>query len=67
MDVFSKFAYAVPLKNKMSASIIAGFKKLLKQSGRFTKLQTNRGSEFLSEQTISCLVKEKRTRNFSKP
>ena len=45
VDVFSKVAYAVPLKNKTSQSVIEAFDEVL-QKTHFSKLQTDRGSEF---------------------
>ena len=49
IDVFSKFAWAIPLKNKQSNSVVEGFQKIL-QSGRYpNKLQTDQGNEFLNK------------------
>ena len=45
IDVFSKVAQAIPLKNKNSSSVIEAFTELL-QNTHFSKLQTDRGTEF---------------------
>ena len=57
IDVFTKYAYAVSLKNKSSATMIAAFDKLLKQSGKFIKLQTDRGKEFVHKPFQTWLKK----------
>ena len=47
IDVFSKYAWVVPIYNKTSASLIKAFQSILKTSGRIPKsLQTDKGSEF---------------------
>ena len=49
INVFSNFAWAIPLKNKQSNSVVEGFQKIL-QSGRYpNKLQTDQGNEFLNK------------------
>ena len=52
IDVLSKRAWAVPLKNKTSAEIIKAFEKIFKEGRRRTpeKLQTDAGSEFMYRQ-----------------
>ena len=42
IDIFSKYAWVVPLKDKKGASIVAAFQSILKQSNR----KPNKGSEF---------------------
>jgi hypothetical protein len=49
IDIFSKFAFAIPCKNKTASSIIAGFKKVFKKRKPF-KIQTDQGKEFLNKQ-----------------
>jgi transposase InsO family protein len=48
IDVFSKFAWAVPLKNKSGKSLVDAFSKLLAERHP-THLQTDKGTEFLNE------------------
>ena len=47
IDVFSKYAWAVPLKDKKGISIVKAFQKILKQSDRKpNKIWADKGSEF---------------------
>lgn len=58
IDVFSRFAFAFPLKSKHSANIINAFKKLFS----FKKpifVHTDRGSEFLNKSVQTFLKKKK--------
>ena len=49
IDLFSKYAYSIPLKSKSSGDIIEAFDKLFKISGRKPlKLWTDQGSEFIN-------------------
>ena len=47
IDVFSKLAWCVPLKNKSAASLVAAFTQLL-SNGAPNTLQTDKGTEFLN-------------------
>ena len=58
IDVFSKVAYATPLKNKTGPSLVAGFKLILKQAkNKPNKFQTDKGPEFLNKSFQSFLKK----------
>lgn len=46
IDVFSKYAWAVPIKNKKAVEIIRAFKTILKKGRKPYSLQTDKGSEF---------------------
>ena len=47
IDLFSKYAWVVPLKDKKGVSIVNAFQKLLKQSDRKpNKIWVDQGSEF---------------------
>ena len=47
IDIFSKYAWIVPLKDKKSASIVAAFQSILKKSDRKpNKIWIDKGSEF---------------------
>ena len=47
IDIFSKHAWVVPLKDKKDISIVNAFQKILKQSGRKpNKIWVDKGSEF---------------------
>lgn len=56
IDIFSKSAWAIPLKNKSGTVVLSAFKKLFKESGRLPrKLQTDKGTEFYNRQVRSYL------------
>ena len=47
IDIFSKYAWVVPLKDKKGASIVTAFQSILKQSNRKpNKIWVDKGSEF---------------------
>ena len=48
IDVFSKYAWAFPLKDKKGVSIVNAFQKILKESDRCkpNKIWVDKGSEF---------------------
>ena len=47
IDLYSKYAFAVPLKEKKGNSVTYGFNKIIKQSGRKpNKIWIDQGSEF---------------------
>jgi len=48
IDVFSKRAWAVPVLNKSAQRIADAFEKVLSTGGNCRMLQTDRGSEFIS-------------------
>ena len=49
IDIFSKYAWVVPLKDKKGVSIVAAFQSILKQSNRKpNKIWVDKGSEFYS-------------------
>ena len=47
IDLYSKYAFVVPLKDKKGISVTNGFNKIIKQSGRNpNKIWVDQGSEF---------------------
>ena len=47
IDIFSKYAWVVPLKDKKGVSIVHAFQKILKESNQKpTKIWVDKGSEF---------------------
>ena len=48
IDVFSKYAWVVPLKNKTGTSLVAAFEVILKDGRKPLRLQTDKGTEFLN-------------------
>ena len=60
IDIFTKYAWAIPLKNKSGLSIANGFKTLLSEGRKPEKLWVDRGSEFYNK-TFKSLLKEYET------
>ena len=47
IDIFSKYAWVIPLKDKKGTSIVNAFQKILKESNRNpNKIWVDKGSEF---------------------
>ena len=57
IDIFRKYAWAIPLKNKSGLSITNGFKTILSEGRNPEKLWVDRGSEFYNK-TFKSLFKE---------
>ena len=55
IDIFTKYAWALPLKNKSGLSITNGFKTILSEGRKPEKLWVDRGSEFYNKTFISLL------------
>lgn len=56
VDVFTRFAYAVPLKNKEATTVFEAFKKVTNEADSFPeKLITDNGNEFLNRQLTPYL------------
>ena len=64
IDTFTKYAWAIPLKNKSDLSMTNGFKILLSEHRKPKKLWVDRGSEFYNK-TIKSLLKEFETKLYS--
>ena len=59
IDVLSKQAWAVPLKDKTGPTLVKAFEQILKESGRKPKkIHTDRGSEFINK-NFKAILKEK--------
>src|SRR5664279_3438082 len=57
IDVFSKRAYAIPLKDKRGSSLVQALKTIFEQTAMPVQfLQTDRGSEFLNHEVQSYLT-----------
>ena len=57
IDLYSKYAFVVPLKNKKGISVTNAFKKIIKQSGRKpNKIWVDQGSEFYNNDFKKCLL-----------
>ena len=71
IDIFTKYAWAIPLKNKSGLSITNGFKTILSEgpqggseSQQPEKLCVDRGNEFYNK-TFKPLLKENETKLYS--
>ena len=64
IDVFSKLAWCVPLKNKSAASMVTAFTQLL-SNGAPKTLQTDKGTEFW-KRSLQKLLKEHSVYHFAK-
>ena len=49
INVFSKFAWVVPLKNMTGESLVNGFQSILDLGRSLEQLQTDKGTEFLRD------------------
>ena len=50
IDLFSKYAWVIPIKNKKGTSIVNAFKKILKDSNRKrNKIWVDQGREFFNK------------------
>ena len=47
-DIFSKYAFVLPLKLKQNQELVKAFQKILSTGRKPTKLQMNQGTEFLN-------------------
>ena len=64
IDVFSKFACVVPLKNKTGESLVNGFHSILDTGRSPEKLQTDKRTEFLNR-NFQSFLKEKNIHFFT--
>ena len=64
IDVFSKFAWVLPLKNKTGESLVNGFQSILDLGRSPEKLQTDKGTEFLNR-NFQSLLKENSSNFFT--
>ena len=64
IDVLSKYAWVVPLKNKTGAEQKRGFESILKEGRKPIQLQTDKGSEFYNK-TFQAFLKDQAIHHFS--
>ena len=56
IDLYSKYAFVIPLKDRKGISITNGFNKIIKQSGtKPNKIWIDQGSEFYNKDFEKCL------------
>ena len=58
IDVFSKYAWVVPLKNKTGPSLVNAFKVILSSGRKPEKIMTDQGTEFLNQHFRALMQKE---------
>lgn len=59
VDVFSRFAWSVPLQNKTATAVLSGFKTVLEESGRKpAKIWVDEGGEFYNKPMTTFITKE---------
>ena len=46
IDIFSKYAWILPLKDKKGTSIVNAFQKIISEGGKSNKIQVDQGGEF---------------------
>ncbi len=65
IDVFSKYAWVVPIKNKGAISMVEAFGLLFEQAGgrKPERLQTDKGTEFMCK-PVQALLKTKDIQHF---
>ena len=49
IDVFSKYVWVRPMKNKTAHSLLEAFDSILSEGRKPEKLRTDKGTEFLNE------------------
>ena len=57
IDVFSKYSWAVPLKNKTGVTLVKAFKRILKEGRCPYKVHADQGTEF-TNRNFQALLKE---------
>jgi hypothetical protein len=55
IDVFSKYAWAIPIKNKQAATVKLGFEKILESTRQPKHLQSDKGTEFFNKNLKTLL------------
>lgn len=64
IDIFSKMAYARPLKNKTSTCVIPALKSIFEEAGLCKQIQTDKGSEFLNRR-VQDFLRSKNIKHFT--
>ena len=49
IDLFSKYAWVIPIKDKKGASIVNAFKKIISEGRKPNKIWVDQGSEFYNK------------------
>ena len=68
IDLFSKYAWAEPLKNKNNKTVLDGFKKIIKRMKKKPRsIRSDNGSEFINDSFKKYLKNKNITQVLSKP
>ena len=73
IDVFSKYAWVIPLKNKTGPSLVEAFKLILTSGRKPEKVMTDQGTEFcnrhfkalMKEKTLNCTIRLTKQKHLS--
>jgi transposase InsO family protein len=66
IDVFTRYLWVRPLKNKFSTTVVKAFQQIFKQNGREPRrLRTDRGSEFTSQHSRQYFSERKISQIFT--
>ena len=55
IDLFSKYAWVVPIKDKKGTSIVNAFQKIISEGRKTNKIWVDQGSEFYNNFTLKCI------------
>ena len=66
VDLFSRFLYSIPMKNKEDTTTLTAFKKIMKIN-KFKSVRSDNGSEFVSDIMKAYCKKQKIKQVFSSP
>ena len=58
IDLFSKHAWVIPIKDKRGASIVTAFKKIISEGRKPNKIWVDQGSEFYNKSFTDFLKKK---------
>lgn len=64
IDVFSKYAWVVPVKKKSGSHVAEAFESIFREGRKPQTLQTDQGTEFLNS-TVQALLKKERIHFFT--
>lgn len=67
IDLFSKKAHAIPLKNKEDVTVAIGMKKILDKIGKLKSVRSDNGSEFISNEFVKLMADNEIKHIFSLP
>ena len=55
IDLFSKYAWVIPIKDKKGTSIVNALKKITSEGRKPNKIWVDQGSEFYNKITLKCI------------